>query len=118
MKKIKFETTEESDGNDRMTKTATVIFDRSASSKDKLVCSDKDLRRKIAETASDLWGKMGSFKVIINEIKGSETPNIFDISFPQNQENRVGFLLFFITDINDRKVRVKFTHKPIAESIA
>jgi hypothetical protein len=116
MKKIKFATNHEAEGLDRMTKTATVTFDRTAASKDKLVCSDKDLRRKIAEVASDLWGKMGSFKVIINEVKALETPNVFDISFPRSQENRVGFLLFFITEVNEKRVRVRFAPKSVAEA--
>lgn len=119
MKKIKFETVEEIDKHERITKTAIVTLDRSAvSSKDKLVCSDKDLRRKIAETAGDLWGKMGSFKVIINEIKALETPNTFDISFPRSQEHRVGFLFFFVTEINDRRVRIKLNTKEIVDPVA
>jgi hypothetical protein len=105
MKKIKFSTTngDQAEPGDRITRRIRVVSDST-----QCLFTEKDIRRKIAESASEIWGKIGALRIVINEIKPSTTGNEFDIGLPCSQESKLGFLLFFVTELNGRRVKMRF----------
>lgn len=102
------------DENAKSSANIKIDFAAKAALKDKPAINEKDVRRKIAEVANELWGRMGSLKIVINEVAATSDPLVFRMTFPANQRHKVGLLLFFINELNEQQVRMRIEENPTA----